>query len=141
MGVQRSINRNTQIYALVDRPTNPPISFGDADTGFFQPADDVLATAVGALESARITELSSGFLYAFAGTATFTALAGGAQGGAGVLINTYTTVTVVATVSLSSSSSRTRNAMFTKAGPSSPAAEKFGESPVASMSKFVPSKS
>jgi hypothetical protein len=51
----------------------------------------------------------------------------------------FSTSIVVVAVSVSWSSSRTRRATLRVRGPSSVAAEKVGEAPVASMSKVTPS--
>ena len=88
----------TQVLSIAGAVANPAYSFtGDKDTGFAGLALDQLSLIAGGQEGLRFTELNSGVVQAPAADIAITALAGGAQGGAGIMKQSYNRITTVAT--------------------------------------------
>ncbi len=85
------------IFPQVDEIATPTLAFGDADSGFDEPSDDVVRLSLAGIEGIRWTGLNSGVVQAPFADVAITALAGGGQGGAGILINSYNNITVAAT--------------------------------------------
>ncbi len=82
--------------ASATNPTLGPV-VGDDNTGIGRAAGDALSIICGGIEALRLTELSSGVIQAPAAAVTVTAFAGGGQGSATALTQSYNVITVVAT--------------------------------------------
>lgn len=78
--------------------TNPTLapSASDLDTGIGWASGDILSLIAGNIEGLRLTELNSGVVQAPVADVAITALSGGGQGGAGILINSYNNITIAA---------------------------------------------